>query len=185
MNDIGSKIREIRKQNGMSLEEIARKCSMSYSFMSQVERNNANPSIGSLKKIADALGVSIVDFFESEEGDVKKNSVDVLRKNEHKTLYRPDTRIKYTLLSPNLQGNIEFLLIAGPSGSTSGATEFQHIGEEYGVIITGVMDIFVDGKKYTLREGDSLRFDSSRPHRWENPSDEEFIAVWAVYPPSF
>lgn len=185
MEDLGDRIRKIRKEKNLTINELSKKCSLSHSYISQVERNGANPSVGSLKEIANGLGVTLVDFFENDKDKIKGNSAEVIRENRHKKLFQPDTEIQYKLLSPDLQGDIEFLLIIGPARSNSGEEQFNHIGEEYGYIIEGVMDVYVDGKKYILEEGDSIKFNSSKPHRWENSTDEKFVAVWAVHPPSF
>jgi transcriptional regulator with XRE-family HTH domain len=61
--NIGKKIRELRKEKGLTIREVAEKAGCTASFLSQLERGKTEPSIAMLKKIADVLNVNIVDFF--------------------------------------------------------------------------------------------------------------------------
>ena len=66
MKSIGLKIRELRKHRGITLKEFSQKVGVTASLISQVERGVAAPSISSLKKISDALGISIAVFFNDQ-----------------------------------------------------------------------------------------------------------------------
>lgn len=184
---IGGKIRKKRTALGVKLIDIANQTGYSQSYLSQVERGIVNPSVVALQKIADSFGLSTAYFFESNDDplDTKNEVTGMVRKKERKGLLYPGSNIVYQLLSPDLQGTIEFLMITAPPGSSTGDEPFIHEGQEWGVILKGTMEIWVKDVQYILEEGDSVTFDSSQPHRWSNCGDKELVAVWVVTPPSF
>ncbi|KJR48071.1 Transcriptional regulator, MerR family [Desulfosporosinus sp. I2] len=183
---IGEKIRKKRISAGIKLIEIAKQTGYSQSYISQIERGIVNPSVVAMQKIADSFGLPTAYFFESSNPVTTSPDITgIVRKRERKGLLYPGSNIIYQLLSPDLQGKIEFLNITAPPGSSTGDEPFIHEGQEWGVILKGTMEIWVKDVRYILEEGDSITFDSSHPHRWTNCGHNELIAVWVVTPPSF
>jgi mannose-6-phosphate isomerase-like protein (cupin superfamily) len=107
----------------------------------------------------------------------------VVRKNQRKGLILPGNAFEQQLLSPDLNRKIEFLWTRIPPGTKSGI--YEHQGEECGVIIRGTLVFRVGTETFTLNSGDSIYFDSSRPHEFENQSNETVETIWAITPPSF
>lgn len=94
MNSIGEVIRNTRKKQKLTLKEVAKAGSISVSFLSEIERNKANPSISVLKRIANALNVNFTDLFGEKEQSI------VVRKNERKPLVHSEgSRITWYSLS--------------------------------------------------------------------------------------
>lgn len=180
--DIGGKIRELRKEQEMSIAELAEKSKVSSGLISQLERNITNPSISSLWNISKSLGVSIGYFF-NEESDTGFNPV--VRKNNRKRIVTSDSNATYELLSPDLNRKIEFLSITINPGEYSSKELIVHDGEECGVVIKGRLMIKTEKKEYILEEGDSIYFDSTIPHKYINIGEEICISIWAMTPPSF
>jgi quercetin dioxygenase-like cupin family protein len=177
----------------MRIVDLAELVGVSPSYISQVERALVHPSVGSLQKIACALGLHVADFFTEEDGhqaaSAQREPSDtqprVVRAGQRKGMIYAGSNVVYQLLSPDLRGNIEFLMIKGPPGSSSGDTNFQHEGEECGIVLQGRMTYRVGDTTVVLEPGDSIYFNSKLPHRWWNAGDEDLVAVWAVTPPSF
>lgn len=192
-SNVGEKIRQQRLLHNLRIVDLADKVSMSASYISQVERGLLQPSVGSLQKIARALDLHVADFFRDANGSSsekpRSDSIDngprVVKADRRKGLVYANTDVHYQLLSPDLKGNIELLLIKAPPGGESGGPDFVHDGEECGVVISGQMTYTVGDSVVVLDTGDSVYFTSSLPHRWKNTSSEELIAIWAVSPPSF
>src|SRR4030043_2351226 len=111
MKTIGLKIRELRIHQGRKLKELSQKVGVTASFLSQVERGVAVPSISSLKKISDALNMSITSFFDDDQPGKRGGNgfSPIVKKSERKILH-PCPGVTYNLLSKNLQGKIEFLM---------------------------------------------------------------------------
>ena len=114
--DLGKKIQDFRNMRSMSLRELAKRAGTTASMLSQIERNLVNPSISTLKSIAQALEVPMFKFFKEEEPQVQM----IVRRGENKTIGHPDADLSYTLLTPDVRGNIEFCRMSIPPGFTSG-----------------------------------------------------------------
>jgi len=185
MKGIGPKIRELRMHQGKKLKELSQKVGVTASFLSQVEREVAVPSISSLKKISDALGISITAFFnENEEKRMVSDFSPVIKKNERKILH-PCPGVTYHLLSKNLQGKIEFLLAIYEVGATTGPEPYTHRGEECALILKGKLEIQIGSFTYTLGKDDSISFSCEIPHRVKNVGKVPSVSIWCITPPSF
>lgn len=188
---LGQKIRERRKTAALTLAQLADQCNISTSFLSQIERDQANPSVGTLHDIANALGEPLAAFFERpvprRNGQPKQETkAKVVRANRRKTLIYPGSGIRNELVSPDLQRAIQMMYIVIPPGEGTGDEPLTHIGEECGLVLQGQVEIWVgDDEHYILGPGDSIYQDSSIPHRSRNCGDEDVIIVAAITPPSF
>ncbi len=204
---LGNKLKSIRIEKGMTLEELSQKSEVSKSLLSQIERNISVPTVITLERITKAYGIATSDlFFELENGakrstslesekikttnlNTKRNILDsknnfaVVRKGDRKKLILPRSEVEYELLSPDLQRKIEFITVHFPAKATTEI--FKHKGEECGCILEGKLKGIIGDEAVILEKGDSIYLDSSIPHRWENIGEGEVKAIWAVAPPSF
>ena len=185
MKGIGSKIRELRMHQGKKLKELSQKVGVTASFLSQVERSVAVPSIGSLKKISNALGVSITSFFNDNAEKTGRNKFSPLvKKDERKTLH-PCPGVTYHLLSKNLQGKIEFLLAHYEVGASTGPESYTHRGEECALVLRGKLEVQIGSFVYVLKKDDSISFSCEIPHRVKNVGKIPAVSIWCITPPSF
>lgn len=180
--NIGKKIKELRKEQGMSIAELARKAELSSGLISQIERNIVTPSIVSLWKIAQSLQVSVGYFFDE---DIKDITNPIVKKDERKKILVSNNNAIYELLSPDLNRKIEFLYITIKPGDYSSKDFVTHEGEECGIVIKGRLMVKMKDREYILEEGDSIYFDSTIPHRYINIGEEVCESIWAMTPPSF
>lgn len=179
---IGKNIRHWRKVKKLTVGALAEQCNLSPSLISQVERGLSTPSLDSLWKITQVLGISLMTLF-AETSDER---VVVLPRDQQKVLLLPKSNVAYRLLSPvNNRTTLEFLSIVLNPGTWTNSDLLAHQGEECGVIIQGEMTVVVGEREYLLKEGDSIYFDSTIPHRFFNHGDKVAIGIWAMTPPSF
>ncbi len=168
-------------KKGMSIRELSQHSGVTPSMLSQMERGLVNPSINTLRQIAQALDVPMFLFFKAEE-----NRELVVRRDKQKTIGLPDQKdVVYALLTPDVSGNIEFCLMTIPARSESGKTAQSHTGEEVAYVIDGPVEILVDETSYMLGTGDSIRIPPLSVHKWMNHMDSPARVVFAVTPPSF
>ena len=179
--NIGTKVQEFRKKSGMSLRELAGLAELSPSMLSQIESNSVNPSINTLKNIAQALRVPLYQFFKE---DARADRL-IVRKGENRIIGQAGQEVLYKLLTPDVSGAIEFCLMEIPSGTASSDVCREHTGEEVAYMIAGEIDLHMNGDVHHLREGDSVKIPPLTPHRWVNSYGQEFKAVFAITPPSF
>lgn len=164
----------------MTLAELALRVGVTSSALSQIERNRANPTLGTLKSIADALGMTIGQFFPAAPARERN----VVRAVERKRLM-PRRGITYDLLTPDLSGQIEFILSTYERGASSGDRAFAYPAEQCGFILRGTAEIRLNDTPYRLSAGDSIRFDCSTPHKINNAGKGRLQCLWAITPPTF
>lgn len=183
MNDVlrtmGQRIREIRREQNLTLSDVARMTGLTESLLSQIENSKANPSITTLLAISRALGTPAGTFFDTgsqEDGPVVRRS--------ERPLTRTTNGITYFLLSPHLQEKpMEVLLNELQPGADTG--EISHPGVECGIVLSGKIEVTLEDTVYVLNEGDAINIDSTRPHRIRNLLDTVSTAIWIDSPPTF
>lgn len=182
--DIGKKVHEYRLMREMSSRELSRLVDISPSMLSQIENSQANPSLNTLKSIAQVLNVPLYRFFQGEE---QMQAVSpVVKRNERKTMGYPEqNEIVYELLMPDTNGSIEFCMMHLSPDVASSDKMLCHSGEEMACVISGQANIIFEDQCYTLEQGDSVRIAPKRQHRWENCAKETTTIIFAVSPPSF
>lgn len=175
MKAVGEMIRKTRKKKGLTLQQLSEKCGLSVSFLSQVERGLSSLSITSLWVITQALDVPISNFF-----NLSENPSIYIKCNNHKEKHIADSSITYTSLSGPMENKILDPLLVKVPGNYSEAPNFSHEGEEFAYVIEGEIAVTVQGKKYTLGEGDSIHFPSEAPHKLENDLPEPAKVLWVL-----
>jgi transcriptional regulator with XRE-family HTH domain len=181
---IGQEIRSLRKVKGLTLQALAARCGKSVGFLSQVERGVSRPTISALHDLADALDVQISWFFPQGETGRPADGGVVVRRGLRRRLSFASGIADY-LLSPDLKGPLELLWSVMEAGADSGESPYTHRGDEAGVVIRGVLRLWVGEQVFELEDGDSFAFPSTTPHRYVNPSDQPTEIVWVVTPPSY
>lgn len=176
---LGKRLRVLRLERGLTLRELAGRIGKSESYLSKLENGKLNPSLASLKKIADALGRPLVHLFEAPSMPIDAVFLDGQRR---RMVVSPS--LEYDILSaPNPQ--LALFKVTLKKGATSGSSFYAHQGIESGVVLKGKVKIVVGNEEYVLKAGDSITYRSDQPHRFENIGDEEAVGVWAVSPPTF
>lgn len=173
---IGEQIRNVRKQQGVSLEQLQQATGRSVGFLSQLERGKSRANVQDLSRIAAALALPFNLLFypapEAERGNVMRSE------SRPKLRYR--SGISDYLISPNLGRHVEVLLTQFQPGATSGEDFFTDEGHETGLIISGEMNLWIDQKHFHLFAGDSFSYDASVPHRYANLTSQPTEVVWVI-----
>ncbi|BDA85707.1 transcriptional regulator [Aureimonas sp. SA4125] len=183
---LGPLIRERRKEQGLTLAEVALRTGLSVGHLSQVERGLSTPTIRQLQQIAETMGVTIGWFFRADAPAAAddENRV-VVRAGQRRKMAMSQAGIVDELLVPSLDGALELLFCTLQPGAGAGPEPYAHAGEEAGLVLAGEMELWVEDERYHLRTGDSFAFASTRPHRYRNPGSTELKLVWAITPPSY
>ncbi len=186
---IGNRVKKLRESKKMTTKELAKKANVTAGMISQLERGSTQGSVETLRKIAKVLNTTLASLFENEEDLRQQNSYEsfhIVRKNERRKISFPDPLYKCEMLTPDLQGDIEFVLVELEAGRvTDDILPHTKGGEECDFVLSGTIEIQVGGLNYTLNEGDSIRFNPEVPHKIENKSDKKASYISAITPPSF
>ena len=179
--DIGGRIKELREKKAFTMKQLAGLVDCTPSLISQLERGKTDPSISTLKKIADALNANIVDFF-----SFPPNEDDVVTRADQRVdmqLHRWDARIQSLNRVVGKKRMQAFYTVIKPGGGSSGS--YCHEGEEFGLVLKGELELKLEDRVYAVKENDSFYFSSAVPHDWNNRRDEDAIVVWVITPPTF
>jgi transcriptional regulator with XRE-family HTH domain len=180
---LGNAIRTHRKQESMTLLDLAKRAGFSISYLSQIERNLLTPSIGTLRRLAESLGIPAGQLM-LKDARQPNSPIAVVRRSERKQLAFPGSDIHYELLTPDMRRRASLLWVEAPPGSESGPL-FSHEGEDGVVVLKGAIEVEVGGVWHHLDIGDSIYFNAGIPHRWRNSGTVIAEAVWLSTPPSF
>ena len=91
----------------------------------------------------------------------------------------------YELLTPDLSGDIEFMILTLEPGTESSGKRREHRGEEVAYILEGSVKLYLEGEEFTLLQGDSARINSYMKHKWKNEGEEAAKVIFAINPPCF
>ena len=180
--NIGEKISEYRKAKDFSIRDLAKLTDVTPSLLSQIERGLANPSLNTLKTIAKALEAPLFTFFTTPVNTKEL----IIKADKRKKMILPgNENVVYELLSPDLNGSIEFALMKLTPHSHSSKELMEHDGEEAAFVLDGQIKLYLDDNIAILSSGDSVRIPGGTKHKWENPYDSDTSIIFAITPPSF
>jgi len=175
-SELSEKIRRIRRDMGLTLADLARRCNCSKSLLSQIETGAVNPSLSILSTICESLGITMGSLFGAPPGE-ESNGAYLMHPNERKTM-KTEGGVGFQLLSKGLRLPCEFIMNRWPPGATTGSEVYSHEGQECGILLEGELIVEVLGRTYHLQPGDTVTYDSSIPHRVINPGQKESVAIW-------
>lgn len=176
--DIGQRIKQLRIQNDLTLEELASRSELTKGFLSQLERNLTSPSVSTLEDILEALGTDLASFFK----DSKENKV-VFKKED----YFVDDHEEYCIhwIVPNAQKNeMEPIVLDIHPSHESKAIE-PHDGEEFGYVLEGRIILVNGDKEFTLKKGETFYITGKYSHYLKNNGKSEAKVLWLTTPPLF
>lgn len=178
---LGGRIRALREEKGLSLRAVAEAAGVSESFLSQVERGVASPSVASLRRVAQALGESVGSLFEGPLVPGK-----LVRVRDRRRLMHPQRHWEDVLLTPPGSRRLQVILSTIEPGAGAGDEPYSHDSDEECVIVLkGCLQFEVDEERFDLQEGDALLFESRRPHWNRNPGPGKAEVLWVITPPSY
>ena len=181
-HQFGEKLREVRERRQLTLREVAQRAGLSESLISQIERNKVAPAIDTLLAIVEVLDIDLEYLFR----DLKRErQVNLVRRAERQKMVLK--KVTYEQLARTVGGDaahdLEAYVLEIKPGGESGSTEYGHLGQELGVVVSGTAELTVGAKTYQLKEGDSISFPSNVPHVFKNPGPGTLKAFWVVTPP--
>jgi len=167
---IGEHIRRLRSKRHVSVRAFAAQTGFSASFISQLENGQVSPSLGSLQKIADTLGVTLGEFFAAT---VTGEEALVIRPPDRRRLDSTWTDAHLEALGSMLRSRTlePVLAIFGPGGR-SGKHLHSHSHEEFAFVVKGRVTLTLGDEEHELASGDGVTLPAHAPHRWENRSQE-------------
>jgi transcriptional regulator with XRE-family HTH domain len=179
--DLGERLRAIRLLRRRTLKDVAEAAGVSESFLSQLERGRTSASVASLQRLSAALGIEVSDLFASD-GLPRPT---VLRREAREPVVWGHLGRK-ALLTPKPFHALEVVAAEFDPGGSTGDEPYTHgDSEELLLVVEGRVHVQLGTEVYDLRAGDSVRYQSSTPHRVSNPGDEPAEVLFVISPPSY
>ncbi|BAL01301.1 putative Xre family DNA-binding protein [Oscillibacter valericigenes Sjm18-20] len=181
MEQIGERLRQLRKSKNITLEQLGKEAGLSAGFISLVENGKSNIALDTLSKILLALGSGLDQFFDKctdEIDDPVVHSVEL-------TWTLITENIAFSVLSSNVH-NFELyprFFLMHPEAEPTQTEMLQHDGEEFIMVLEGVATIYYAGRSYLLYPGDSIQIHSNLPHNWANKTNHD-VKILSVHSPN-
>ena len=188
-SDLGAQLRNARQAKAVSLRSVASALGVSASLLSQVETGKVQPSVSTLYSLVSYLGLSLDELL----GTTPANGAVVGASSAHPApspVQRRDDNlvlemgngVTWERIAAGGFHAVDPLLTTYPPGASSSmhGELMTHSGIEYGYILEGELTLQLDTETFRLGPGDSLSFDSTRPHLYLNESDSTVRGLWFV-----
>jgi transcriptional regulator with XRE-family HTH domain len=203
-DDLGPRLRRHREERQLSLRELARRLGISPSAISQFETGKSRLSVSTLYAIVTELGISLDELFSGIDGDAavkparKAPAPSRARTKGSKREAAPEERhvqragrrrtidletgVRWERLTPEADPEADFLYVVYEVGGSSCQDDrfIRHSGREYGLVLSGTLEVTVGFDRYELGPGDSICFDSTVPHCLRTVGNKPVHGVWFV-----
>jgi transcriptional regulator with XRE-family HTH domain len=178
---LGSRVRALRENMDLSLRDLAERSGVSAPMLSQVERGETSPTLAVASRIASGLDLSLSQLLRLDED---RHAV-ITRQSDRRVRRRRGHLVEE--LTPPLPGQrADVSVHTLEAGAATGAADDPPMHEpgsrETAVLLQGSVDLFIDGERHELGEGDSVTFDADLPHHFENngKTESRLLAVVAA-----
>ncbi len=181
---LGERLRELRQAQGMSQGRLAELAAVTKSFVSQLERGKAMPSVTTIRRLTNALGLTLANLF-AELPESQPHHPIVVRAEHRRTIATPGRNVQLLLLAPNVNRAMEPIYNILLPGQATADEPMAHEGEEWLYVVKGTALLIVGEEQMTLHPGDAAYFESRVPHRLVNVDDKPVEVIWVVTPPLY
>jgi transcriptional regulator with XRE-family HTH domain len=169
---VGNRVRQLRAKLRLSLRAFAERTDFSPSFISQLENGSVSPSLGSLEKIAEALGVPVRDFFVDVEGEQSL----IVRRGDRQHVTSSWSRARLEALGVAGQKLAAMMIVLEPGGR-SGKRARAQAKEEFALVTEGQVVLTLHDEEHPLRKGDAAVIPAGALRLWVNTSAKETRVV--------
>ena len=181
-HSLGADLRALRKARGLTLSDMAEGLGRSVGWLSQVERDLSGPSPQDLQHMARLLNVS-VSMLAPKDRHPSSEEGYIVRKGARRPIGSRVPGLVEELLSPDLTDEFEMVHSTFAPGSGID-TPVTRPTQEVGYLISGALEVTIDGEAYMIGPGDSFRI-RGEPFTWRNPTTTPAIAIWVIAPPVY
>ncbi|MET8429064.1 cupin domain-containing protein [Nocardia sp. NPDC004860] len=195
---VGPALRQARLDRGLSLRALAVAAGISASQLSQIETGKSQPSVSALYALVTQLDASLDELLGIDRGrstpaaspsstpspqrDVASQPPGVVQRGADNPVLEMANGVRWERLAVDPHADVDVLLVTYDPGAASSVdrTLMRHQGTEYAYLFSGELTLLLDFDRYTIGAGDSLCFDSTRPHMYVNQGAEPARGLWFV-----
>jgi transcriptional regulator with XRE-family HTH domain len=173
----GAKLRVARKARGLTIQQVADASGVTKGFVAQVERDETSPSVSTLLRICDAIGIAVGALFDAPRGDL-------VRAAERTRIDFGGIDVVDWLLSPGPDAPLQVILSEIAPGGGGGDEPYTlACDHEFVLVLSGALRLTIGERAHDLAAGDAMTFSPRAPHAWGNASaDEPATVLWVLSP---
>ncbi|GAA2018570.1 XRE family transcriptional regulator [Pseudokineococcus marinus] len=170
---LGQQVRALRAKRGLTLAELAETTGLSASMLSTVERGRTAPSLATLHRLAEGLGVRVTTLLAApaEEGSPVVRLADQIVDQTPGGVVR-----RLAVFRP--EQDVEVYVDEYPPATSHATRPSQHPGQEHGVVLEGVLEVELPDAVHVVEAGDSISYEAKQAHLLRNASPGVTRAVW-------
>ena len=163
LKQIGERLKGLRDVLDLTAQEVADTVGISLDKYEKIEAGELDITISNLMKIARKYGVSTEELIFAESPHMK--SYYVTRKGQGMSIERTKAYKYQSLVGGFMNHKADvFIVTVEPKPEAHTIYKNSHPGQEFNLILEGTMELYIGGKTMVLEEGDSIYFDSTKPH---------------------
>jgi len=178
---LGQQLRHLRKRQGLSLVQVAKACGISLGLLSQIERGLSSPSVKIVSVLARHFGVSVDSLLRGAGPGDTADAGSVARAGTHRRVDLDAKGIRKEMYTPPAGRTLDLCRARiAPGGSTGDDLFSTNMGEQVGLVLQGMLELWIEDRVVLLGAGDSFCYASRTPRRWRNPGPEVAEVIWAI-----
>jgi XRE family transcriptional regulator, regulator of sulfur utilization len=178
---VGETLKTLRQSQRLSLDDLSRRAGVSKSMLSQIERNEANPTVAILWRLASALGIDITDFLSNGQSKTATAAVAITAAHEMPTIKSADGKCELRILSPiNMAGTVEWYQLTITAGGVLPSEPHEKGAKEHLSVQSGAMTVRAGDSEVIVRSGDTARYPVDLQHSIANQGKTAATALLVV-----
>lgn len=176
--NVGNCLRNLRTERNISIRNLAELSGLNANTLSLIENGKSSPSVSTLQQLANALGVPITAFFET---DLPKNKITFQKAGQRPLVAFRRGTLEDLGAGLTIHGGKPFIVNLEPKAG-SGSTPIVHTGYEFVYCLEGHLSYQIEDNIYLLEPDDSLLFEAHLPHRWKNVGETRLRSLLVLCP---
>ena len=177
---IGERLRDIRSKLNISLDDAAKMTGVSKPMLGQIERGQSTPTITTLWKIATGLKTPLSSFLQERQSEYT-----VIKISDEVSVTEDDGRMRaYTMFPYDPIRSMEVFFIEFDAGCHHASEKHSDGVEEYIMVLSGKLQLVINGKEVVVQKNESIRFEADVPHEYNNPFSEGCSAYNIIFYPN-
>ncbi len=180
---VGAALADLRLQRGLSLDALSRQAGVSKSMLSQIERDQANPTVAVVWRLATAFGVPVTELLSGQRPAAPQ--LTTVAAHATPTLASPDGKCELRILGPiELAGQFEWYSLSVKAGGELASQAHEPGSREHLTVLSGQLEVRTGEQSSRLRTGETARYAVDVPHRIHNPGKTTAQALLVVLHPA-
>ena len=178
---VGARLQELRQSHKLTLDELSRRAWVSKSMLSQIERNQANPTVAVLWRLANALGVELTELLAGQPARPSAPAITLVAEHATPVIRSPDGKCELRILGPiDLAGRLEWYRLTLAPGGVLASDAHEHGTGEHLTVLSGSVLVTCASARQKVIHGETARYPVDVQHTLANPGKSVATALLVV-----